>query len=239
VFNVLLQILDDGRLTDSQGRTVDFRNVIVIMTSNIGADLISKNTPLGFAQSDTSGLTYEDMKNKVTGELKRMFRPEFLNRIDEVIVFHKLSRDEIRQIVDLMVARVNRQIGERGVTIELTEGGRDVLVEQNFGRLRARPLRRAIQLSDSSPTPCWQPFQPAPRCVTARATTLLTVSGERWRGRSAPESHQPPGRHRWRRPPGGRPLAEVREAAPALARRRLRATLRRTLQGAEPQDVTA
>ncbi|HJW76508.1 MAG TPA: ATP-dependent Clp protease ATP-binding subunit [Thermoleophilia bacterium] len=188
VFNVLLQILEDGRLTDSQGRTVDFRNVIVIMTSNIGADLISKNTPLGFAQSDTSGLTYEDMKNKVTGELKRMFRPEFLNRLDEVIVFHKLSRDEIREIVGLMVARVNRQIGEHGVTIELTEAGRDVLVDQGFDPVfGARPLRRAIQryiedkLADAMLA---NHFPPGTIVLVDREDddTLLTVNGERVAG---------------------------------------------------------
>jgi len=146
VFNILLQILEDGRLTDSQGRTVDFRNVIVIMTSNIGADLISKNAPLGFAQIETSGLSYDDMKSRVTGELKRMFRPEFLNRVDEVIVFHKLSREEISLIVDLMVGRVNRQLAERGVTIHLTDGGRELLVEQGYDPVfGARPLRRAIQ----------------------------------------------------------------------------------------------
>jgi ATP-dependent Clp protease ATP-binding subunit ClpC len=188
VFNVLLQILEDGRLTDAQGRTVDFRNVIVIMTSNIGADMISKNTPLGFSQSDNAGITYEDMKNKVTGELKRMFRPEFLNRLDEVIVFHKLSRDEIRQIVDLMVARVNRQIGERGVTIELTEGGRDVLVEQGFDPVfGARPLRRAIQryIEDKLADAMLANQYPAGTIVLVDREgddTLLTVNGERVAG---------------------------------------------------------
>ncbi len=185
VFNILLQILEDGRLTDAQGRTVDFRSVIVIMTSNIGADMISKNTPLGFSQSDNAGITYEDMKNKVTGELKRMFRPEFLNRLDEVIVFHKLSRDEIRQIVDLMVARVNRQIGERGVTIELTEGGRDLLVEQGFDPVfGARPLRRAIQryIEDKLADAMLANQFPAGTMVLVDREgddTLLTVNGER------------------------------------------------------------
>ena len=103
VFNILLQILEDGRLTDAQGRTVDFRNAIVIMTSNIGAQDIARNTPLGFAVSDETGMTYDDMKNRIMGELKKVFRPEFLNRIDEVIVFHKLAKDEIKEIVDLMI----------------------------------------------------------------------------------------------------------------------------------------
>ena len=98
VFNILLQILEDGRLTDSQGRTVDFRNAIVIMTSNVGAQDIARNTPLGFAVTDEMGTTYDDMKKRVMGDLKKVFRPEFLNRIDEVIVFHKLSREEIKVI---------------------------------------------------------------------------------------------------------------------------------------------
>jgi ATP-dependent Clp protease ATP-binding subunit ClpC len=185
VFNILLQILEDGRLTDSQGRTVDFRNVIVIMTSNIGADLISKNTPLGFAQTDTTGLSYESMKSKVTGELKRLFRPEFLNRVDEVIVFHKLAREEIRQIVDLMVIRVNKQLVDRGVTIEMTEAGRDLLVEQGYDPVfGARPLRRAIQryiedkLADAMLA---NQFRPGAIVMVDRDgdDSLLTVNGER------------------------------------------------------------
>ncbi len=146
VFNILLQILEDGRLTDSQGRTVDFRNTILIMTSNIGAASITKEAPLGFAQSATKGLSYEDMKGRITGELKRVFKPEFLNRVDEVIVFHKLERDEISTIVDLMIARLQQQLTLQGVTIELTDAGREVLVEQGYDpMLGARPLRRAIQ----------------------------------------------------------------------------------------------
>src|SRR5207253_10689135 len=105
VFNILLQILEDGRLTDAQGRKVDFRNTIVIMTSNVGASTISKNQTLGFSIGDESGLSYEDMKGRVLGELKKIFRPELLNRIDEVIVFHKLAKDEIKTIVELMLRR--------------------------------------------------------------------------------------------------------------------------------------
>ena len=107
VFNILLQILEDGRLTDAQGRTVDFRNTIVIMTSNIGAKDIAKNVSFGFGSSDDeTGATYEEMKGRIMGDLKKVFRPEFLNRIDEVIVFHKLSREEIKEIVDLLIHRV-------------------------------------------------------------------------------------------------------------------------------------
>jgi ATP-dependent Clp protease ATP-binding subunit ClpC len=146
VFNILLQILEDGRLTDAQGRTVDFRNAIVIMTSNIGANEIARNTPLGFALSDETGMTYEDMKGKITGELKRVFRPEFLNRLDEVIVFHKLSRDEIKTIVELLMRHLRTSMAERQLQIELAEDAKDFLVEKGWDpAMGARPLRRAIQ----------------------------------------------------------------------------------------------
>ena len=147
VFNILLQILEDGRLTDSQGRTVDFRHAIVIMTSNIGAQEIARNTPLGFAVSDDeTGITYEDMKNRIMGELKKVFRPEFLNRIDEVIVFHKLARDEIKTIVELLLRRVRQSLAERELQLELTEDAKDLLVEKGWDpSMGARPLRRAIQ----------------------------------------------------------------------------------------------
>ncbi len=146
VFNILLQILEDGKLTDSQGRKVDFRNTIVIMTSNLGAAQISKNQSLGFSSSDEAGLSYEDMKARVTGELKKVFRPELLNRIDEVIVFHKLEKTEIKQIIDLMLKRLREQMAVHKVTIELTDKAKDLLVEQGFDpAMGARPLRRAIQ----------------------------------------------------------------------------------------------
>jgi len=146
VFNILLQILEDGKLTDSQGRKVDFRNTIVIMTSNLGAAHISKNQSLGFSSSDEAGLTYDEMKSRVTGELKKVFRPELLNRIDEVIVFHKLEKAEIKQIIDLMLKRLREQMAVHKVTIELTDRAKDLLVEQGFDpSMGARPLRRAIQ----------------------------------------------------------------------------------------------
>ena len=147
VFNILLQILEDGRLTDSQGRTVDFRHAIVIMTSNIGASEIARNTPLGFSVGDEDhGMTYDDMKNRVMGELKKVFRPEFLNRIDEVIVFHKLQKDEIKQIVDLLLRRIRESLAERDLQLELSEGAEDFLVEKGWDpSMGARPLRRAIQ----------------------------------------------------------------------------------------------
>jgi ATP-dependent Clp protease ATP-binding subunit ClpC len=147
VFNILLQILEDGRLTDAQGRTVDFRHAIVIMTSNIGASEIARNTPLGFAVSDDeTGITYDDMKNRIMGELKKVFRPEFLNRIDDVIVFHKLSRDEIMEIVELLLHRIRESMAERELQIELDEGMKELLVEKGWDpAMGARPLRRAIQ----------------------------------------------------------------------------------------------
>ena len=146
VFNILLQILEEGKLTDSQGRKVDFRNAIVIMTSNIGAGQIAKNQTLGFSIGDEQGLTYDEMKGRVTGELKKVFRPELLNRIDEIIVFHKLDKSEILTIVDLQLKRLREQMAGHEVAIELTEAAKEVLVEQGFDpAMGARPLRRAIQ----------------------------------------------------------------------------------------------
>ncbi|MBV9808609.1 MAG: ATP-dependent Clp protease ATP-binding subunit, partial [Solirubrobacterales bacterium] len=147
VFNILLQILEDGRLTDAQGRTVDFRHCIVIMTSNIGASEIARNTPLGFAVSDDdTGITYDDMKTRIMGELKKVFRPEFLNRIDEVIVFHKLAKDEIKEIVELLLRRIRESMAERELQLELSEPAKDMLVDKGWDpAMGARPLRRAIQ----------------------------------------------------------------------------------------------
>jgi ATP-dependent Clp protease ATP-binding subunit ClpC len=146
VFNILLQILEDGRLTDAQGRTVDFRNSIVIMTSNIGASEIAKNTSIGFTVSDETGMSYDDMKNRIMSDLKKVFRPEFLNRIDEVIVFHKLAKEEVKEIIELMIARVRVQVAEHELQLELTEEAKDLLVEKGWDpSMGARPLRRAIQ----------------------------------------------------------------------------------------------
>jgi ATP-dependent Clp protease ATP-binding subunit ClpC len=146
VFNILLQILEDGRLTDAQGRTVDFRNAIVIMTSNIGASEISKNTSIGFTVADETGMSYGDMKNRIMSDLKKVFRPEFLNRIDEVIVFHKLAKDEVKEIIDLMIARVRVQVAEHELQLELTDEAKELLVDKGWDpSMGARPLRRAIQ----------------------------------------------------------------------------------------------
>ena len=147
VFNILLQILEDGRLTDAQGRTVDFRNAIVIMTSNIGAAEIAKNTSIGFTVADDeTGMSYDDMKNRIMSDLKKVFRPEFLNRIDEVIVFHKLAKDEIKVIIDLMISRVRTQVAEHELQLELSNESKELLIEKGWDpSMGARPLRRAIQ----------------------------------------------------------------------------------------------
>src|SRR5256885_1443023 len=146
VFNILLQILEEGKLTDAQGRRVDFRNTIVIMTSNLGAAQISKNTGFGFTVGDESGLSYEEMKSRVMGELKKVFRPELLNRIDEIIVFHKLSKEEITTIVDLQLRRLREQMATHEVSIELTDDAKGLLVDKGYDpAMGARPLRRAIQ----------------------------------------------------------------------------------------------
>ena len=125
---------------------MDFRNAIVIMTSNIGASEIAKNTSIGFTVADETGMSYDDMKNRIMSDLKKVFRPEFLNRIDEVIVFHKLSKDEVKEIVDLMIGRVQVQVAEHELQLELTEEAKDLLVEKGWDpSMGARPLRRAIQ----------------------------------------------------------------------------------------------
>jgi ATP-dependent Clp protease ATP-binding subunit ClpC len=144
VFNTLLQILEDGRLTDSQGRTVDFKNTVLIMTSNLGtADL--RKAAIGFAKTSES-VTYEKMKEKVNEALKQHFRPEFLNRIDDVIVFHELSKEEVTQIVDLMIKRVVSQLEGQGIGLELTPNAKLHLADKGYDpTLGARPLRRAIQ----------------------------------------------------------------------------------------------
>ena len=144
VFNTLLQILEEGRLTDSQGRSVDFRNTVLIMTSNLGtADLRKAN--VGFSKRDEA-ITYERMKEKVNEALKAHFRPEFLNRIDDVIVFHELSKAEVTTIVDLMIKRVNEQMVGLGMGLEVTEPAKLLLADRGYDpTLGARPLRRAIQ----------------------------------------------------------------------------------------------
>lgn len=144
VFNTLLQILEEGRLTDSQGRSVDFRNTVLIMTSNLGtADLRKVN--VGFSKTDEA-VSYERMKEKVNDALKAHFRPEFLNRIDETIIFHELSLGEVTEIVDLLIARTAKQLSAQGLGLELTDAAKHWLARVGYdATLGARPLRRAIQ----------------------------------------------------------------------------------------------
>lgn len=149
VFNLLLQVLEDGQLTDSQGRTVDFRNTIIIMTSNVGVKPIELDKQLGFRenrQDVNDPKTYETMKNRMLDEMKKSFRPEFINRVDEIIVFHHLKKEEILQIADLYLKRVNEQAASLGVTLELSEAVKALLVEKGYDpNMGARPLRRAVQ----------------------------------------------------------------------------------------------
>jgi ATP-dependent Clp protease ATP-binding subunit ClpC len=189
VFNTLLQILEEGRLTDSQGRSVDFRNTVLIMTSNLGtADLRRAN--VGFTKQDEA-ITYERMKEKVNEALKQHFRPEFLNRIDEVIVFHELSQDEVTSIVDLMMGRVAEQLASQGIGLEVTPGAKVLLGERGYDpTLGARPLRRAIQRLVEDPISerlLWKEFragqtivvdvEPDPEDPTTQQVAFRAVEG--------------------------------------------------------------
>jgi ATP-dependent Clp protease ATP-binding subunit ClpC len=146
VYNTLLQVLEDGRLTDGQGRTVDFKNTVIIFTSNLGTQDISKAVGLGFSQGNDAQSNYERMKTKVNDELKKHFRPEFLNRIDDIIVFHQLTEDQIVSMVDLLIGRVETQLRNKDMAIELTPNARKLLARRGFDPvLGARPLRRTIQ----------------------------------------------------------------------------------------------
>ena len=144
VFNTLLQILEDGRLTDAQGRTVDFKNTVIIMTSNLGTSDLRRQS-IGFGNEDEE-ISYERIKEKVNDALKKHFRPEFLNRIDEVIAFHELTMDEVKQIVDLFIMRIHEQLASQGLEIVLSEGAKELLAKKGYDpQLGARPLRRSIQ----------------------------------------------------------------------------------------------
>jgi len=146
VFNILLQVLEDGRLTDSKGRSVDFRNTLIIMTSNVGAEMIKKNSSLGFTAAQDAGKDYSNMKDKVTGELKKSFRPEFLNRIDEIIVFHSLDETHILSIVSLMSEELRKRLQEQDIDFVLTDEAKKFLAKEGYDpTYGARPLRRAIQ----------------------------------------------------------------------------------------------
>jgi ATP-dependent Clp protease ATP-binding subunit ClpB len=146
VFNVLLQILDDGRLTDGHGRTVDFKNTVVIMTSNVGSHLI-----LAYRGGDDPD-SYEQMKKDVLDVLRQQFRPEFLNRVDEIVVFHSLSREDLKQIVEIQLARLRARLAERHITLDVTERAREHLAAVGYDpSYGARPLKRAIQRELETP----------------------------------------------------------------------------------------
>jgi len=146
VFNILLQILEDGRLTDSQGRTVDFKNTVIIMTSNAGARTISDSKKLGFQVGEDKAADYNEIKSNVMAEVKRMFRPEFLNRIDEIIVFHQLTKEDVKQIADIMIKNLIKRLDQEGYIIEISDETKDMLAEKGFdANYGARPLRRVIQ----------------------------------------------------------------------------------------------
>ena len=147
VMNMLLQILDDGRLTDAQGRTVNFKNTVIIMTSNVGAKLITEKKTLGFAdEKENKEKEYENIKKDVLAELKKEFKPEFLNRIDEIIVFHKLEKEQIRKIVDIMLSGVEKLLKMQGISLKVDEKAKDLIASKGIDdAYGARPLKRAIQ----------------------------------------------------------------------------------------------
>jgi ATP-dependent Clp protease ATP-binding subunit ClpC len=146
IFNSLLQILEDGKLTDAQGREVNFKNTIIIMTTNLGADTISRRQATGFSVASAGGQSYDEMTKLVNTKLKDHFKPEFLNRVDNVVVFPQLSQDEIVSIVDLMIARLDERMQDRDMGIELTDAAKRLLAEKGYDPvLGARPLRRAMQ----------------------------------------------------------------------------------------------
>lgn len=153
VFNLLLQVLDDGRLTDGHGRTVDFKNTVVIMTSNVGAEVIKRNMSLGFAAPKATEAAakardkdYDDMRNKVLGEVKKTFRPEFINRLDSIIVFHELTEEQLRSVIDLLARDLQKRLAERKIEVELTDSAKAWLVKEGYDpQYGARPLRRAIE----------------------------------------------------------------------------------------------
>jgi len=146
VFNTLLQVMEDGRLTDAKGRTVNFRNTVIIMTSNVGATTLKKEATVGFTAGDTEKDEYKRMKNKIMEEIKKAFRPEFLNRVEDIIVFHPLNQEHLKQIVTLMVNNLIKRLAEQDVHIQVTDAAKDLIIKEGYNpTFGARPLRRAIQ----------------------------------------------------------------------------------------------
>jgi len=194
VFNTLLQILEEGRLTDSQGRSVDFRNTVLIMTSNLGTQDLRKAN-LGFSKADEA-VSYERMKEKVNDALKQHFRPEFLNRIDDTIVFHELSKEEVTQIVDLMIKRVVKQLESQGLGLELTDASKTFLAEKGYDpTLGARPLRRAIQRLVEDPLSerlLWKEFRAGETIIVDAEVDPESANGEKVITFRSIEGFQPP-----------------------------------------------
>jgi ATP-dependent Clp protease ATP-binding subunit ClpC len=145
VFNILLQVLEEGRLTEAKGRTVDFRNTVIIMTSNAGTEHLKAEGGLGF-RPDTNESRYEAAKSRILDAVKHIFRPEFLNRVDEIIVFHPLSQEDLQKIVGVMIRRLSERLAEQGLTLEVTDAARALIAKEGYDpQFGARPLRRAIQ----------------------------------------------------------------------------------------------
>lgn len=146
VFNILLQVLEEGRMTDSFGRRVDFKNTIIIMTSNIGAELLKKQTSVGFITEIAEKASYEDMKRKLLDEVKKNFKPEFLNRVDDIVVFHSLTKDDLYKIIDIEINEVRKRLKEQNIDITMDPEAKELLMEKGFDHVfGARPLKRTIQ----------------------------------------------------------------------------------------------
>ncbi len=196
IFNSLLQILEDGRLTDSQGRVVDFKNTVIIMTTNLGTRDISKGFNLGFAATGDTKTNYERMKNKVSDELKQHFRPEFLNRVDDVVVFPQLTQADILRIVDLMIGKVDERLKDRDMGIELSQSSKELLAKKGYdpvlapgrcaGRSSARSRTRSPRRSSSASCVPVTSWSWTPR---ARATPRPSPSAVR-RSRPCPTSRR-------------------------------------------------
>ncbi len=145
-FNTLLQVLEDGRLTDSKGRTVNFRNTVIIMTSNVGASTAKKEATVGFVTQNQEKDEYERMKKRISEEIKKTFRPEFVNRLDEMIVFHALNEEQLKDVVSLMVDGLVKRLAEQEVSVTVTDAAKEVIIKEGYNPVYgARPLRRAIQ----------------------------------------------------------------------------------------------
>jgi len=146
VFNLLLQVFEDGRLTDSFGRKVDFKNTIIIMTSNIGAEMLKKQGSIGFRSDEKASESYKDMKSRLFEAVKKVFKPEFLNRIDDIIVFRSLTKEDLQKIVDLEIKEVIERLKDHDITLNLTPKAKNFLIEKGFDKsFGARPLKRTIQ----------------------------------------------------------------------------------------------